>query len=135
MTLTFNETQYSTLLSRYQPKLIKTEAENDRALAIVEDLMERGPTTLTPEEDELLNLLVVLIERFETEFYQCGAASTPQSMLEFLMDQQNLTHLDLLPIFNSEAEVQAVLKGDRDLTITQVKALADRFQVKPIVFV
>jgi HTH-type transcriptional regulator / antitoxin HigA len=133
MTPTFSETHYSTLLSRHQPKLIKTEAENDRALAIVEDLMHRK--NLTPEEDELLDLLVALIERFETEFYQCGEASTPHSMLEFLMDQQNLTHLDLLPIFHSESEVNAVLKGDQDLTITQVKALADRFQVKPIVFV
>jgi HTH-type transcriptional regulator / antitoxin HigA len=115
MTPTFSETHYSTLLSRHQPKLIKTEAENDRALAIVEDL--------------------ALIERFETEFYQCGAASTPHSMLEFLMDQQNLTYVDLLPIFHSESEVNAVLTGDQDLTITQVKALADRFQVKPIVFV
>ncbi len=133
MTPTFSETQYSTLLSRHQPKLIKTEAENDRALAIVEDLMHRAD--LTPEEDELMDLLVVLIERFETEFYQCGSASTPHSMLEFLMEQQSLTHHDLRPIFKSEAEVNAILNGDRDLTITQVKALADRFHVKPIVFV
>jgi HTH-type transcriptional regulator / antitoxin HigA len=133
MTLTFSPTQYSELLSRHQPKLIKTEAENDRALAVVEDLMHRSD--LTPEEDELLNLLVLLIERFETEFYQCGAASTPHSMLEFLMEQQDITQTDLLPIFASESEVQAVLKGDRDLTITQVKALATRFNVKPNAFV
>jgi HTH-type transcriptional regulator / antitoxin HigA len=133
MTLTFSPTQYSELLSRHQPKLIKTEAENDRALAVVEDLMHRSD--LTPEEDELLNLLVLLIERFETEFYQCGAASTPHSMLEFLMEQQDITQTDLLPIFASESEVQAVLKGDRDLTITQVKALATRFNVKPTAFV
>jgi HTH-type transcriptional regulator / antitoxin HigA len=133
MTLTFSPTQYSELLSRHQPKLIKTEAENDRALAVVEDLMRRPD--LTPEEDELLNLLVLLIERFETEFYQCGAASTPHSMLEFLMEQQDITQADLLPIFTSESEVQDVLKGDRDLTITQVKALATRFNVKPNAFV
>jgi HTH-type transcriptional regulator / antitoxin HigA len=133
MTLTFSPTQYSALLSHHQPKLIKTEAENDRALAVVEDLMHRP--NLTPEEDELLNLLVLLIERFETEFYQCGAASTPHSMLEFLMEQQDITQTDLLPIFASESEVQAVLKGDRDLTITQVKALATRFNVKPTAFV
>ncbi len=90
---------------------------------------------LTPEEDELLNLLVLLIERFETEFYQAGEQSTPHSMLEFLMEQQDLKQADLLTIFTSESEVEAVLKGDRDLTISQVKALADRFHVKPTVFV
>jgi HTH-type transcriptional regulator / antitoxin HigA len=133
MTLTFSETQYSELLSHHQPKLIKTEAENDRALATVEDLMHR--TDLTPEENELLKLLVLLIERFETEFYQAGAQSSPQSMLEFLMDQQALTPADLLAIFPSESEVQAVLQGNRDLTLTQVKALATRFNVKPNAFV
>jgi antitoxin component HigA of HigAB toxin-antitoxin module len=56
-------------------------------------------------------------------------------MLEFLMEQQDLTQADRLPIFASASEVQAVLKGDRDLTITPVKALATRFNVKPHAFV
>jgi HTH-type transcriptional regulator / antitoxin HigA len=133
MTLTFNETHYSNLLSRHQPKLIKTEAENDRALSVVEELMHRS--NLTPEEDELLNLLVVLIERFEVAFYQCGAESTPHSMLVFLMEQQALSPTHLLPIFKSESEVQAILEGSQDLTIAQVKALANRFQVNPGVFI
>jgi HTH-type transcriptional regulator / antitoxin HigA len=132
MTLTFSPTQYSELLSRHQPKLIKTAAENDRALAVVEELMHQP--NLTPEEDELLNRLVLPIERFETEFYQC-TASTPHSMLEFLMEQQDITQTDLLPIFASESEVQAILKGDRNLTITQVKVLATRFNVKLTAFV
>ncbi|WP_199313911.1 transcriptional regulator [Planktothrix sp. FACHB-1365] len=67
MTLTFNPDKYKELLSQYQPKIIRTEAENEKALAIVEELMHRPDRT--PEEDELYELLIVLIERFEQEYY------------------------------------------------------------------
>ncbi len=39
MTLTFNSDKYKKLLSQYPPKLIRNEAENEQALAIVEELM------------------------------------------------------------------------------------------------
>lgn len=41
MPLTFNPNKYGELLSRYQPKLIRTEVENEQALAIAEELMHR----------------------------------------------------------------------------------------------
>ncbi|MEH2231282.1 MAG: hypothetical protein V7K71_16945 [Nostoc sp.] len=44
MTLTFNPDKYNKLLTAYLPKLIKSEAENEQALGIVEDLMHRERT-------------------------------------------------------------------------------------------
>ena len=84
MTLTFNTEKYKEVLSEYQPRLIKTEAENERALAIVEHLM--NSTDLSPEQEEICDLLVILIERFEQEFYKPDRAKNSGSMLSFLMD-------------------------------------------------
>ncbi|MDJ0554633.1 MAG: hypothetical protein QNJ68_09370 [Microcoleaceae cyanobacterium MO_207.B10] len=70
---------------KYQHKLIKTEDENERVLAVVEELMH--VQNRTPEEDALYELLIVLIEKFEEDFYRPGSASTPHSMLLFLMEQ------------------------------------------------
>jgi len=50
--------RYGRLLAQAAPRAIRTEEENDRALAIVEKLMEKGELNLTPEEDALLELLV-----------------------------------------------------------------------------
>jgi hypothetical protein len=47
------------------PKVITTEEENERALAVVESLMEKGERNMTPEEDALLELLTGLIHDFE----------------------------------------------------------------------
>lgn len=67
MTLTINREIYSQLLSTYQPRIIKTEEENEHFLEVVEELLARKD--LTPEEDTLLELLVKLIEDFEDKHY------------------------------------------------------------------
>ena len=67
MTLTFNSQKYQKLLVNYQPKLIRTEDENQKALAIVEELMCRQNRSL--EENEFYELLILLIEKFEQEFF------------------------------------------------------------------
>lgn len=59
----FDSNKYSSLLSQYQPRIIKNEDENEIFLEIVESLLSRN--NLTPEEDTLLELLVKLIEDFE----------------------------------------------------------------------
>jgi HTH-type transcriptional regulator/antitoxin HigA len=61
----FNPRVYGELLLDVLPRPIETEAENERALAVVDRLMSKGEDNLTPEETTLLELLVQLIERFE----------------------------------------------------------------------
>ncbi len=53
MTLTFNPEKYSQLLERYQPKVIRNEEENERDLAIVEELMHRQ--NRSPEEKNFMS--------------------------------------------------------------------------------
>lgn len=132
MTLTFNPVRYSELLSQYQPRLIKTEEANEQALEIVEDLMHRPDRT--SEENELLELWVALVEKFEQEHYSPGTASTPQSMLLFLMEQQGITESDLVEIFASEKVVADVLNGSHEINRTQIKALGQFLDVDPSVF-
>jgi len=93
MTLTFESDKYSSLLSQYQPRIIKNEDENEIFLQIVESLLSRE--NLTPEEDTLLELLVKLIEDFEENYYQLNA-STPQSRLIHLMEARSLEPADLI---------------------------------------
>jgi HTH-type transcriptional regulator/antitoxin HigA len=132
MTLTFNPDKYKDLLSLYQPKIIKTEAENEQALAIVEDLMHRPQRSL--EENELYQLLILLIEKFEQDYYSPEDSSDPESMLRFLMEQRDLKPIDLMPIFGSEALSLAILQGEQIIQPSQAQALGDLFHVTPALF-
>jgi HTH-type transcriptional regulator / antitoxin HigA len=132
MTLTFNPKKYSELLSQYQPKLIRTEADNEHALAIAEELMHRS--NRSPEEHELYDLLIALIENFEQAYYLPGTGTTPHSILLFLMDQRNLQAADLAEIFGSEAIASDVIANQVELSKAQIKALGHFFRVDPGLF-
>jgi HTH-type transcriptional regulator / antitoxin HigA len=122
----------SELLSRYQSKLIRTEADNEQALAIAEELMHRPDRSL--EENELYDLLITLIEKFEQEYYLPGATSTPHSMLLFLMDQRDLQASDLVEVFGSEKIAADTIAHQTELSKDQIKSLGKFFQVDPGLF-
>jgi HTH-type transcriptional regulator / antitoxin HigA len=132
MTLTFDFQVYATLLSKVLPQAITTEAENERALATVEALMHK--TELTPEEDRLYDLLLVLIEKFEQENYPLQNLSTPHSRLLHLLDSNHLKQTDLLDVFRSSGIASEVINGKREISKTQARKLGERFGVSPALF-
>lgn len=102
-------------------------------MAIAEELIHRPERS--PEESELDDLLIVLIEKFEREFYQPGSDSNPHSMLQFLMEQQGLSTSDLVPALGCESLAAEMVAGDRELSIVHIKALGALFKVDPSLFI
>jgi HTH-type transcriptional regulator / antitoxin HigA len=132
MTLTFDLETYTTLLTQYRPKIITTEAENDTAIALAEDLSHRDPKS--PEEEALLELLITLIEKFENEHYPIPV-STPLEMLKHLMEARNHKQEDLVGIIGSRGVVSEIVNGKRDISKAQAKSLAHHFNVDVALFI
>ena len=131
MTITFVRDIYSKLLSKYQPRIIKTEEENEFFMEIVEELI--STKNLNSEEEALLQLLVKLIEDFEDKHYQINA-STPQSRLLHLMEARSLDATDLLEIMGSREAVVEVINDRLEITKQQAEALGRFFHVDPGLF-
>jgi HTH-type transcriptional regulator / antitoxin HigA len=132
MTLTTNPESYAQLLAKYQPKVIETAAENDRAIAGAQELEHK--TNRTPQEDALLELLVVLIEKFEDEQYPIPSG-TPHSMLLHLMEASDLKQENLIGVIGSRGVVSEVVNGKRNISKAQAKALAEFFSVDVGLFI
>jgi HTH-type transcriptional regulator / antitoxin HigA len=132
MMLTFNRDRYKDLLSEYQPKLIRTEEENEQALAIVEKLMHIADRT--PEQQELYELMIFLIEKFEQDFYKPHRNHNPLSMLLFLMDRQSINSSDLIDVFGSKEVVKDVFDGNVQIDRSSAELLGKMFHVDPILF-
>ena len=126
--------KYRRLLGRVLPRVPRTEAENDRLLEEVDKLMSRSESSLTPEEDAMLELLATLIEKFEDEHYPIPQ-SRPYERLQFLMDENELRQRDLLDIFGTRSVVSAVLRGKRAITKQQAIKLGRRFSMDPTAFI
>ncbi len=128
-----NPQRYSKLVAKARPVVIKTEEENNRMLAIVEQLMRKGER-MSAEEGELLELLANLIADFEEKAYPINEPS-PLEMLQHIMDARGLTAKDLWDVLGSKGVTSEVLNGKRGLSKTHIKKLAAFFNVSPELFI
>src|SRR6266704_163261 len=88
----------------------------------------------SPSEEEAIELLTLLVERYEQEHYPIPAAD-PVSVVRLLIEHGNLTQRDLVPQFGSESAVSMFLSGQRNLTLEQVRKLSARFKLPADVFI
>jgi HTH-type transcriptional regulator/antitoxin HigA len=130
---TLTETVYGKLLSQTRPRVIKTEAENERALAEVEALDTLG-RPLTSEEEALAELLTMLIVQFEDAHYSFGRLE-PLDALRELMEVRNLRQRDLIPVFGASSVVSDVLNGKRSISKAHARKLAEFFHVPVSLFI
>ncbi|MGK7875695.1 MAG: type II toxin-antitoxin system HigA family antitoxin [Xenococcaceae cyanobacterium] len=132
MTLTFDKAAYSNLLAEVAPKVIETEEEYERILAVAEQLT--FAKTRTSEERALLKLLVTLIETYEAENYPMNE-SAPHEILQHIMEASGIRQADLVGIIGSSGVVSEVVNGKRSISKAQAKALGDYFKVSPSLFI
>ena len=84
-------------------------------------------------ERDAIELLTLLVERYEEENYPIAAAD-PVSVVRLLIEKQGLAQRDLIPQFGSESAVSMFLNGKRKLTAEQIRRLAARFHIPADVF-
>lgn len=105
--------------------------ENEQFLEVVEELLSRS--SLTSEEDALLELLVRLIEDFENKHYQLNV-SMPHSRILHLLEARGLELGDLVAVLGSSELVAQVVNGEVDVTQAQAEALGKFFHVDVSLF-
>lgn len=127
--------RYGRLLAKAVPRIITTDQENERALAIVESMMEKGERNITPEQDALLDLLTNLIRDYEASAYPSRKRTKPHEMAAFLLEQRGLKAADLWPVIGSKGRVSEILTGKRSISKEQAKKLADFFRVGVELFI
>jgi HTH-type transcriptional regulator/antitoxin HigA len=133
MSATAVRSEYAALLSSTLPAVIRSEAENERYIAMLEELDSKG-NRMTTAERRMAELLTLLIEDFEEKHYALKVAS-PIEMLNELMQANNLKQKDMVDIFGTPSIVSEVLHGKRQLTTGHIRRLSRRFHVSPEVFI
>lgn len=131
--LAINPRRYAKLLAQTLPVVIETEAENERMLAKVEKLIDKGEK-LNAEEQALLRLMTHLIQDFEDRNYRLNA-STPRGILLELMEARCVKPSELWGVLGSKGTTSEVISGKRGISKAQARALAQFFNVSPELFI
>jgi HTH-type transcriptional regulator/antitoxin HigA len=132
MSATAVRSEYASLLTTALPSVIRSEAENERHIATLEELDRKG-SRMSAAERRMADLLTLLIEDFEEKHYALKAAS-PIDVLHELMLANNLKQKDLLDVFGTPSIISEVLRGKRKLTTEHIRRLSRRFHVSPELF-
>ncbi len=138
MTITIDKQKYLDLMDKadISPKVIETEEEYDRFLAVAEKLMHKR-LDRTAEDTALLMLVVKLIEDYESIHHNLDdwGKSTPTEMLRHVMTASGTRNVDLIGVIGSSGVVSEVVNGKRSITLAQAKSLGAFFKISPALFI
>ncbi len=132
MIATAARSEYASLLTSTLPAVIRSEVENERHIAMLEELDRKG-SRMSAAERRMAELLTLLIEDFEEKHYSLKASS-PLDVLNELMLANNLKQKDLVDVFGTPSIASEVLAGKRRLNTDHIRRLSRRFKVSPEVF-
>lgn len=128
---------YQALCERLPLVEINSKEQHQNALKVVEHLIdflnrdEAAP--LADDVNQYLAVLGDLVAKFERERFPSERV-TGNEVLTQLMKAHNLKQTDLGEELGGQSVVSLILRGERELNVRQIRALAARFKVSPEVF-
>lgn len=126
------EDRYLDLIRRFPLRPLRTDADLDAAVAVIDGLIDRR--TLSAAEQDYLDVLSDLVEAYEDEAEPMPPVSDA-SLLRFLIEQKGVTQARAATGAGiAESTISEVLAGKRKLNRTQIAKLARYFHVEPGAF-
>jgi HTH-type transcriptional regulator/antitoxin HigA len=119
------------MIQRGAPRLIHNDEELAEYTQALFDLTAKSDPT--PDEEEAIELMTLLIERYEQERFPVPQAE-PADVMRYLLERNGLSQRDIAPELGSESTVSLVLSGKRQLNRDHIARLSRRFHVSPAVF-
>jgi HTH-type transcriptional regulator/antitoxin HigA len=105
--------------------IIKTEDQYQTALNRIEEIFDSTATSETAEE---LELLTVLVEKYENEHYPIDFPD-PIEAIKFRMEQLGYKQKDLAEIIGLKSRVSEIMNKKRKLSIEMIRKLHDRLGI------
>ena len=99
--------------------IIKTEEDYNKAMNIIDSLID---SPVGSEEAERLELLSILVEDYENKHYKIEAPD-PIEAIKQRAEQLGLTRKDLERSIGSRGRVSEILNKKRKLTLSMIKRL------------
>ena len=108
-------------------KLIKTEADYQKALKRLEEIFDAK--TGTPESDEA-DILGLLIDEYEKKHYHIDVPD-PIEAIKIRMEELNLKQVDLVEVIGGKSRVSEILNRKRKLTVEMIRNLTKKLNLSP----
>ena len=115
----FNTGDHLRKYNHMKYKVIKTEAEYNKALKRFDQIFDAKPGTIEGDEFELLSLL---IDNYEKEHFAIDLPD-PIEAIKFRMEQLNYRPKDLAKVIGFRSRVTEILNKKRKLSLDMIRHL------------
>jgi HTH-type transcriptional regulator/antitoxin HigA len=122
---------YLELLQTFPPRPIANEDDFNKTQKIIDTLIDKDE--LTPDEQDYLSVLGSLIRDYE-DINLTLPKLNPVELIQALLDDAGLQIQDLTFIFGNEITLSKILTNQQELTLSQIKKLAQFFKISPAAF-
>ncbi len=123
---------YAELVALFPLRPLHDEVDYDNALEVAETLV--GSVSLSEDQADYLDVLTDIIQKYETHRHAVGGRSTPVDTLKRMLKEQRLSGSDLGRLLGNRPLGGAILRGERKLSKTNIRILAEHFKVSTDLF-
>ena len=126
-----DQKEYARILGTKLPGTIASEAEYKSMLSEARSLFERE--VLSVAEERFLDLITLLIERYEDERFPTAKVD-PIAIIKELMSAQSVSQSEFARVIGSKGNASEILSAKRGVSKSQAKRLGAFFNVPAHLF-
>lgn len=126
---------YLALIRKFPLRPIRSDAEYDAAVKILDSLAVRSEGSLHSGEQDYFETLTLLIESYDEQHFQLEKKKFDGlTLLKYLMEQSGMKTADLGRLLGNRGLASLILNAHRGLSKRHIRILAEHFKVDPGLF-
>jgi HTH-type transcriptional regulator/antitoxin HigA len=123
---------YAELVALFPLRPLHDEVDYNNALEVAEALV--GSVDLTDDQADYLDVLTDIVQKYEARRHAVAGRATPLDALKRMIEERGLSGSDLGRLLGSRPLGSAILRGERELSKTHIRILAEHFKVSTDLF-
>ena len=116
------------LLDFSKPHVLRNESEYGAAVEEIDRLLDTDPAAGSEAYDRL-EFLSVLVQAYEDDHLPMDEVSTPQAVVELMLEQKGLSAGDLEEWLGGKPSASEFLRGMKRLSLRQIEILREKLGI------
>lgn len=122
-------TTYHELASRLMPRPLHDEVDYANALAVLDAMAE---FQMNPDQQDYFEAVATFVEKYESVNHPIVDENfTPIELLKSLLHDHEMTESDLGRLLGDRSLGHRILSGERELSKSHIRILAEHFGISP----
>lgn len=120
---------YAQLVGLFMPRPLHDDVDYRNALAMLDTM---AGFTLNADQDDYFEAVATFVEKYEVEHHSIGKGRlAPVELIRSLMEEHGMSESDLGRLLGDRSLGHRILKGDRELSKSHIRLLAEHFALDP----